>query len=508
METSSTKTIAKNTILLYLRMVLVTVVGLYTSRVILDVLGFEDFGIYTVAGSAVALLTFINGALAQSSSRYLTVELGKVKNNELKDLTSCFKTTRTIHGILAIIIAIACETIGLLILYRSSIPEERMEAAFWVFQISTITAMINVTQVPFNALIIAHERMSVFAYISIFEVVAKLAVCYLLIASPIDKLVFYAVLIFIVHVIVFLSYRVYCKKYFRECKMGYRIDRSFFRPIMSFSFWSLFGSLSFSALTQGSTVIISFFYGPAIVTSRAIANQVKNYVTNFISNFRLAINPQILKRNASGEIESSRSLLFFSANVTFYLMLILILPIFFGVELILNIWLVDVPEFAVEFIQIAMIEMLFYCYDVTFFQIFQAEGRLKENAILCPVMDFIGLAVVYIYYSMHGNVLAIAWCMVILTIAQGCWLKPFLAVRYFGYKWHDFIVVFFNNFKVFLVSIVVPLFLYCTLNKSIYESFFIIMVAFVSSLLSSYFIGLSKQDRMKIKDLVMVKYRN
>ena len=503
MEQSSNKIIFKNTLLLYFRMALVTVVGLYTSRVVLDILGVDDFGIYTVAGSAVALFVFINGALGQSSSRYLTVELGKVKDGDVSTLSLCFKTTRAIHGILAIIIALLCETIGLWILYSSSIPADRMDAAFWVFQISTITAMINVTQVPFNALIIAHERIGVFAYISIFEVVAKLVACYMLIVSPVDKLVCCAILFFLVHVIVFLSYRIYCKRHFLECVNGYGLDQAFFRPIMSFSFWNLFGSLSYSALTQGTTIIISFFFGPALVTARAIANQVKGYMTYFVANFRTAINPQILKRNAAGESESSRNLLFLSANITFYMLLVMVLPLLFEARFILNLWLVDVPDYTVEFLQIAMLEMLFYCYDVTFYQIFQSEGRLKENAILCPAMDVIGLLIVYCYYLWGGNVLAIAWCMVFLTIAQGCLLKPFLAVRLFGYKWKDFILVFFNNIKVLFVSILIPLFLYYYLEESVAVNCMVMAVAVISALLSSFYLGLPAQMRKKITESVL-----
>ena len=507
METTSNRTIFKNTILLYLRMALVTVVGLYTSRVILKMLGVEDFGIYNVAGSAVALFTFISGALAQSSSRYITVEIGKVVEGDIDSLVRCFKTTRAIHGILAIIIFMLCETIGLLILYRSSIPEERITAAFWVFQISTLTAVVNVTQTPFNSLIIAHERMEVFAYVSIFDVIARLIVCFLLIISPLDKLIFYAILLFAVQMIVFSTYRIYCKRNFKECHMGYKLDKDFFQPIMSFSFWNLFGSLSYSALTQGATIIISFFYGPAIVASRAIANQVKNHVSSFVTNFRTAINPQIIKRHAAGDKGSSRSLLFFSTNITFYLMLFFILPLMLEAELILDLWLTEVPQYSVEFMKIGMLEMLFYTYDVTFYQIFQAEGRLKENAIFCPLMDLIGLMIVYGINVMGGHVLAIAWCMVLLTIVQGGWLKPYLAVRLFGYTWKEFFLVYYNNVKVFVASLLIPGVLCYILSNSVINGCMIIIISLLSVILSSYYIGFSHDERMKITELVLSKIR-
>ena len=233
---------------------------------------------------------------------------------------------------------------------------------------------------------------------------------------------------------VLFYYRYYCRNRFRECKNGFIIDREFFKPLMSFSFWNLFGSLSYTALTQGVTIVISFFFGPAIVASRAIANQVKSHVLSFVTNFRMAINPQILKRHAAGEEDSSRQLLFLSCNVTFYLMLVFVLPLLFCARFVLELWLKEVPEYTVEFLQLVLIEMLFYVYDVTFYQIFQAEGRLKENAILCPSMDMIGIVIVIILYKTGVNVLAIGWCMIALTFGQGVILKPWLAIKLFGYN--------------------------------------------------------------------------
>lgn len=507
MELSSNRLVIKNTILLYFRLAIVTIVGLYTSRVILKTLGVDDFGIYNVAGSAVALFAFLSGALGQSSSRYITVEIGRVKDNDVTDLVRCFKTTRSIHGILAIIIGIICETLGLLILHRSSIPIDRQNAAFWVFQISTLTAMINVTQIPFNALIIAHERMGVFAIISIFEAIAKLGICFLLLASPFDKLIYYAILLFLVQLSMFVFYRIYCRNKFEECQHGYRLDKDFFKPILSFSFWSLFGGLAYSALTQGTTIIVSFFFTPAIVAARSIANQVKGYVTVFVTNFRTAINPQIIKRYAAGEVESSKELLFLSTNITFYLMLAFVLPLMLESKFVLGLWLAEVPDYTDEFTKIALIEMLFYVYDVTFFQIFQTTGRLKENALICPLVDFIGLAIVYVMYGFGADVLIIAWCMVILSFLEGVIIKPFLAVRLFGYRWDEFLKVFVNNFKVFICALVIPLTLYFLIDKSIFNNCLIIIISAISVVISAYFVGLGKEDRAKVNEIVLLKLR-
>lgn len=493
---------------MYFRMALVTVVGLYTSRVILATLGVDDYGIYNVAGSVVALFGFITGALGQSSSRYITVELGRVKNSDINNLINCFRTTRTIHIILSIIILFVCETVGLWILYHSSIPSERMNAAFWVFQISVITATINVVQIPFTALIIAHERMGIYAYISVFEAVAKLLICYLLIMSPIDKLVYYALLLLFIQIVIFFAYRMYCRMKFKECVLTYGFERSFFKPIMSFSFWNLFGSLSYSALTQGSTIIVNIFFGPAIVSARVIANQVKQHVINFVNSFRTAINPQILKRNAAGEIGSYKQLLMWSANISFYMMLAFVLPLIFTTDFILDIWLEEVPKYASSFLRIALIEMLFYVYDVTFYQVFQAEGRLKENAIICPVMDFVGLALVYSLFMLGCDVLAIAWMMLILTILQGMIVKPWLAVKLFGFQWKDFFKVFINNFFVLGAAIVIPLFCFLFLPQNLISSLILITVSVLSVLISSFFIGMRKDERLAIIRIVKSRFNN
>lgn len=506
-DINSNKTIIKNTILLYFRMALVTVVGLYTSRVILEILGVDDFGIYTVAGSVVALFSFISGALGQSSSRYITVEVGKVKDGNITQLVNCFRTTRTIHGILALLIIVICESIGLWVLYNSAIPIERMSAAFWVYQVSVITAILSVTQLPFTALIIAHERMGIYAYISIFEVIAKLAVCYMLIVSPIDRLIFYAILLFIIQILVFSTYRIYCKHQFLECSMAYGYDKSFFRPILSFSFWNLFGSLSYAALTHGAAIIVSFFFGPAIVAGRAIANQVKVHVINFVNNFRMAINPQILKRNAAGESESYKKLLFWSANITFYMMLIFVLPLFFVTDFVLKLWLKEVPPYSTEFLQISLFEMLFYVYDVVFYQIFQAEGKLKENAIICPIMDLVGMVIVYVVYLMGGCVLAIGWLMLILTLLQGMIVKPWLAVRMFNFKWYDFVDVYLNNLKVMIASLLIPLLIYYTIQHTVMINILLIFVSIITVLLSSYYIGMTAEERIKIWEVVLSKVK-
>ena len=483
-------------------MALITIVGLYTARVVLQKLGVEDYGIYTIAGIAVALFSFLSGALGSASSRFITVEIGKSSCSNNTNLIRCFKTTKSIHAILALVILVICETVGLFILKKATIPDERFTAAMWAYQISVLTAMFNVTQVPYTALIIAHEKMGIYAYVSIFEGILKLLICYLLVYSPIDKLVWYALLLFIVQVSVLISYRVYCRHMFTECQKGFLVDKTFFKPIMLFSFWNLFGSLSSTLLTQGATIVISFFFGPVIVTARSIANQIKNHVISFVNNVRVAMNPQIIKRHAAGEEESSRKLLFLSTNITFYLMLFFILPLYLESKFILDIWLEEVPEYTVEFMRLVLIELLFFVYDVSFYQIFQSEGRLKENAIICPILDVIGIAVVAFLYSIGGSVLIIGWCMIILSFLQGVIVKPWLAIKFFGYAIRDFVKVYVNNIVVLLIASIIPCVFSHVLPDGIFNSCVIIILSMISVIITVFLFGLNETERHQIKRII------
>jgi len=317
-------------------MALITVVGLYTSRVILNALGVEDYGIYHVAGSVVAMFGFLNGALANSSSRFLTVELGKTGTGRIEQLTRCFSTTRGIHGLLAIAIFCIAETVGLWFLHtQCEIPEARMDAAGWVYQISVVTAVLTITLVPYNALIIAHEHMNVYAYIGILDAFLKLGICYLIKHSPIDKLIYYALLLFCIQILNNLFNRIYCKKHFKECSLKYSLDKHFLKPILSFTGWNLIGSFSSMTIAQGATLMVSAFFGPAVVTSRAIASQLRNYLFQFINSFRTAVNPQIIKRDSAGDLKGSSDLLFFSTRISFYLTLVIVLPFLFETDFIL-----------------------------------------------------------------------------------------------------------------------------------------------------------------------------
>lgn len=313
---ANNKRIAKNTLLLYFRMLFMMAVSLYTSRVVLNALGVEDFGIYNVVGGVVAMFSMLSGSLSAAITRFITYELGKGNQENLKKI---FSSSVTIQIGLAILIIVVAEAIGVWFLnMKMNIPDVRITAANWVFQFSILTFAVNLISVPYNASIIAHERMSAFAYISILEAIGKLAIVFLIVISPMDKLIFYAILMCAVALIVRLAYGVYCKRHFEECTYHFIFDRDLLKHMFGFAGWNFIGATSAVLRDQGGNVVINLFCGPAANAARGIAFQVNNAISGFVTNFMTALNPQITKSYAAGDRKYMMTLIFQGARLSFY----------------------------------------------------------------------------------------------------------------------------------------------------------------------------------------------
>lgn len=493
---SNNKIIAKNTGFLYIRMLFIMIVSLYTSRVILQFLGIEDYGIYQVVGGVIGMLSFLNGALSTGSSRFLTYELG---TGDLEKLKRTFSTTLTIHIALAIFIFILAETVGLwFVLNKLSVPADRLDAAVWVYHISVLTAIVTITQVPYNASIISHERMNIFAYVSIVEVLAKLGVVYLLGIGNFDKLKLYAILIFIVQLGLALFYRFYCIKKFKETRYKFVLDKNILKSIGSFSGWSLFANLSIALTTQGTTIITNMFFGPAVVTSRAISIQVDMAAKQFVQNFRTAVNPQIVKRYAAEDYEGSKSLLLSSTKFSFYLMLLLGLPIILLAEQVLQLWLGQVPEYSVIFLQLIIIQSLFAVFDTSFYTALYAKGRLRENALISPLMGFIQFPVVYILFKMGYSPVVLSYAGIITYALLGIIIKPMLVYKIANYTLKDILSVFIPCLKVVLFAVPLPVICKYYLDDSPLSYIIVIFVSLFFVLISIWIFGINKDVRKKI----------
>ena len=496
-DKNSNKRIAKNTIFLYFRMMFTMLVSLYTSRVILQKLGVDDYGIYQAVGGIVGFLSFINSALATGSSRFLTFSLGE---NNLEKLKKTFATTLNIHMILALFVVIIAESIGLWFLYNKMvIAPERFSAAVYVYHLSILTAVFTLTQVPYNATIIAHERMSIFAYISILEVCAKLAICYIVSLGGFDKLKLYATLLLIVQVGLMIFYRIYCKKNFEEAHFSLSFDKKIFKEIASFSGWSLFASSSIALNSQGILLLLNIFFTPAIVTARAISIQVNMAANQFVNNFRTAVNPQIVKRLAAGDMEGSHQLLLSSTKYSYYLMLCLCLPICLLAYPLLHIWLGVVPEYATIFLQLIVIQSLFQVFDTSFYTALYAMGRLKENALLSPTLGLIRFPIIYILFKMGFSPVALSWASLLTYAILGLIIKPILIIKIAQYSLKDIWNVFHPCIIVTIVSLPIPIYV-CSHLNCLELKYFIICCAITISiiLMSVWFLGIDKTTRNKI----------
>ncbi len=349
--------IAKNTMYMYFRMFVILVVSLYTTRVVFNVLGVQDYGIYSVVGGVIVFFTFINQSLAGATQRYITAELAEGSIESQRDV---FSASIKAHILIGLIILVLGETIGLWFLNSvMNIPEDRMFAANVVYQLSVFSTFLMVLQSPFSAAIMANEKMAVYAYFSIFDVVFKLAVAFLIRLIPGDKLIIYAILIFVIGVINVLIYRIYCYKAFQMCRFRNVKDRSLFKGLFSYMGWALFGTASNIGTNQGVTMLVNYYCGVIINAAMGVSNQIVSIFTQFVTNFQVAFRPQIVKYYVSGKTEELSKLTIRSSRMTAYLILVLLIPVSFELEDLLMIWLGDYPKYAVEFCILTLICIYF-----------------------------------------------------------------------------------------------------------------------------------------------------
>ncbi len=485
-------------------------VSLYTSRVVLAKLGVEDYGIYQVVGGVVGMLSFLNGALSTGTSRFLIFTLGK---NDEEKLSKTFSTTLSIHIVFACIIVFLAETIGLWFFYHKlEIPVERLFAASVAFHLSILTSLISITQVPYSAVIIARERFGIYAYMAIVDVVLKLIVVYLLSIAKWDKLIFYASMLCCIQIGITLFYRFYCIKNFKESKYRFVYDKNILKEISEFSGWSLFANLSIALNGQGTTIITNMFFNPAVVAARAIALQVNMAVMQLIENFRTAVNPQIVKRYAAGDEAGSRKLLLNSTKYSFFLMFIIAIPIILLAEPLLRIWLGQVPEFSVIFLQLIIIESLFSIFDSSLYVALYAKGQLKENALISPLVGFIRFPVVYFMFEKGCSPIVLSWAGIISYAVLGLVIKPVLINRLVNYPIREIGKLFISCGKVVIITVPVVYFINKGINHlhlPFYPHFIITGLYCVIIIgITILYIGMDFDSRKKIIAFAMKKIRN
>lgn len=501
---SDNRRIAKNTAFLYFRMLLVMGVNLYTSRVVLKVLGFEDYGLYNVVGGIVTMFTFLNGSLGSATSRYITFELGK-KNYER--LNKIFNTALVIHISIAFLIVLLAETIGLWFFYeKMTIPAGRLNAAFWVYQISILTCFFSLTQVPYNATIIAYEDMKIYAYVGMAEVCLKLAVVFLLMVSPIDRLVFYAMLLCLLQIGIMLFYRYYCNGHYPSCKIRMYKDKSLFKEMFSYAGSDLIGNISGLAQGQGLNILLNMFYGPTVNAARGIAYQVQGAITQFSNNFMTAVRPQIIKSYAEGNLDGMMRLVKQSSCFSFYLMWMISLPVCLEADYLLSLWLGKYPDHTVNFLILVIVLCLIQTIKTPRATIFHATGHIKWSNIIVGTILCAAFPLAYVALRLGGSPESVFW-MANLTMFLSEFASVLVLKRYIDFSIAGYLSgVHGRCLLVAAVSFIAPYLLY---DRWMDESFLRLLVTCllttVSVTFTSLYLGMDKHLRSRLIQIIKKK---
>lgn len=435
--TSNSKTVVKNTLFLYFRMMITILVGLYASRVVLQTLGESDYGIYSLAGSIVLMLNFLNTGMMQASQRFIAYAIGAGDEEKLR---KSFGASLYTHIAIAIICVILAESIGLYIVQHLNIPADRFTAANWVYQCSIATFVFSVLSVPYNSCIIAHEKMNFYAYVSILDSILKLVVIYLLIWSPVDKLISYAILILLIQILVRLIYVIYCKRHFEECARRAPFHKNTVKDMFSFASWSIVGNMGFSLRDQGTNIILNFFFGTIMNAARGIASQLSSIINGFATNITLALNPPIVKSYASGDIDHSMSLVYRGCRAAFSLLMLITIPFLCNVDYILNLWLGKVPENTSLFVLFILLNSMIYAMSQPITVAIQATGEIKVfQIVICALLILeLGTTGIILYFTRN-----LVWSLIPSTIVSfAAIISRFAILKHIvnQYSWNTYIV--------------------------------------------------------------------
>ncbi len=491
---SNNRRIAKNSLLLYIRTFIILLISLYTSRVILQALGVEDYGIYNVVGGFVAMFSLLSGSLSNAISRYITFELGRGNKERLKEV---FSTSVTVQILLSLLVIVFAEIVGVWFLnVKMNIPEDRMFAANCVFQCSLLTFAINLISIPYNACIIAHEKMNIFAYVSILETLLKLgAVLFLFIVGN-DRLIVYAIFLVIIAALIRFFYGVYCGRVFDECHYHFNLNKPLIKEMTSLAGWNILGSGSSILNSHGINIIINLFFGVKVNAARGLSTQVNTAVRQFIDSFTTAVNPQITKTYAQDNKDYSFKLVMMSSKYSFFLLLLLAAPLIAETPFILQLWLKDVPEYTVLFVRLTLISTLVVVPSNSLYTLALATGNIKKYQIVVGSLSLsvffisfvlykLGMPVETEYYIKIGVYIVMLFSrLVIVSSLTGLSIKKYIQE-----------VIGKSCFVLFVVVVSILMFLSLFPFANWLHASIVVSFSFVITFLAIYFVGLSEAER-------------
>lgn len=507
--TPDNKRIAKNTLLLYIRMLITLLITLFTSRVILDSLGEDDYGIYNVVGGIIAMAAVITNPMQSVIERFITFGLGSGDLNKLKKI---FSTSVNIQLLFSIVIILLFEIVGVWFLNnKMNIPEDRMVAANWTLQCSLAIFLLGINKLPYSATIMAHERVGVYAYLSIFEVICKLGIAYLIYISTYDKLIVYSLLLVLISILTYAFHLIYCKRNFEEVHYTLNIEKPLFKEMASFAGLSFFGDATYIFNTQGVNILINIFFNVGLNAARGIAVQVDSAVRQFVSNFTLALYPPIMKSYASGDKYNMFKLICMGSKYSFFIMLLLTVPITLETKSLLNIWLVEVPDQTTIFLRLVIVTSFFESYQHTMAIGINSTGNIKMYQIKLNTLQILIFPLTWILfekgfpaYITYVLAAIYSFLMIIVRLSE---LK-----RLMNFPVKDYLTQYFSKMvSVALIAFSIPCVIQCFMEQSVLRFFIICLLSVAITLASIWIIGLNRNERnlfaIKIKDF-FVKFQH
>ncbi|MDR3113552.1 MAG: hypothetical protein LBU09_04175 [Endomicrobium sp.] len=499
------KRIAKNTLLLYVRTMFMMFLTLFTSRIVLSSLGFTDYGLYSVVAGVISLFSFLNGSLGAATSRYFTFELGTKNTDKLKRV---FRAAFNIHFALAVIVIILCESVGLWLVNNAlTIPVERLYACNVIFQFVIVSSFFSIMQLPFTAMVIAHEKMNVFAFAGITNALLQLGAAYLISISSFDKLIFYVVLQTAAIIAIYAFYHLYCRR-LEGYNIGKTADKPLIKEMLSYGAWNIIGAGSDMANTAGTNILMNIFFGPALNAANAIAQQVNAAVSSFCWNFSTALNPQIVKTYAAKEMQAMKTLIFRGGKFSFFLLMIFLIPVFLETDILLKFWLKSVPDYAGIFTKLIVTSSLISSFNATISTAVKATGKIKYFQIAVGGTLLLAFPITYILYALGFNPTS-AYAVVIVTAAAAVFARMVFLKKYLGIKYGQYFKnVILLSAVVFVFSLPAPYFAQKIMEEGLLRLVFVSGVSLVSGSFFIYLLGLAKNEREFVNKFIKMRIFN
>lgn len=484
-------------------MLITMVVGLFTARVVLSVLGVSDYGVFNVVGGVIGMLGYVNTLFASGVSRFLTIGLGENKPSKLK-LT--FSTTVVLTLFTGLLVLLLGETVGLwFVNTHLNIDPSRIEAVNWVYQCALLSSVLTIAQAPYSASIISHERMNIYAYMSIFDAIMKLVIVYLLLIVNYDKLITYAIFLLLINTIDVVIYRLYCICRFQECKPSLKCDKHILKEMLSFSGFNMIGSLSAVCMNYGVNIVINIFFGTIINAARGVANQIGNVIQQLYSNFQLAGRPQVMKYYAQGDMQNMFNLMCNNGKYCALLLLCPIIPILVFVDGLLDIWLTDVPEYSAGFVRLAILYTFLRSLDEPLTVGIHAVGKMKLPNMTSASLNMMILPIAYIIYKMGGSPLwgaALLAAFVPLCTIINFWILK----KYIDFPWKMYLKrVFIPVGYIAVVSSILPITLLRFVTQNVWTCILCTMLSGVNVCLFVFVLGLKKQKQKEVFNIILTK---